>query len=92
MSAKTRKTIKVSLIKEWANELLTDSTMSEEAKSGICTTIEEILHETDNYKGFNYVYWLKEGGSKWVADGREHGQQHRYLYGRGLGEYSRTYY
>jgi hypothetical protein len=87
-----RKTIKVSLIKEWANELLTESTISDETKSGICTTLEEILHETDNYKGFNYVYWLKEGCDKWVADGRDQHQQHKYLHSKGLGEHSRIYY
>ena len=51
-----KKTINVAKILYWANWQLarTDSEADDAYKQGICHMIEEILHETGNYKGFGY--------------------------------------
>ena len=52
-----RKTIEVSEMLEWANNHLkrTDEYADAKFKAGICNTIEKILHDTGNYKGFGFI-------------------------------------
>ena len=52
-----RKTIEVLEILNWANDSLAreDEFATSKFKAGICTTIEKILHSTNNYKGFMFL-------------------------------------
>lgn len=54
---KGRKTIEVSTMVEWANKQLarTDEYADVGFKSGIATTIERMLHNTNNYQGFMFI-------------------------------------
>jgi hypothetical protein len=54
---KGKKTIEVSVMLEWANNQLsrTDEWANVGFKSGICTTIEQILFQTKNYRGFGFI-------------------------------------
>ena len=70
----TKKTMQVESIKEYCNELLAGKVednkwLNPQARIGIATVLEHILHETGNYHGFNYVEWLDGGCEKWRADG-----------------------
>jgi hypothetical protein len=55
--AKSKKTIEVSTMLDWANEQLkrTDEFATVAFKAGIATTIERILFNTNNYKGFGFI-------------------------------------
>lgn len=83
------KTLKVSEALEYANKLLNNPKLSQEFKHGVCTMIEHTLHDTDNYGGFQYTYWAKQGYKEWKEAG-EPGfpEKQKYL---GL-EYDRHYY
>jgi hypothetical protein len=52
-----RKTFEVQKVKESVNEQLsrTDEYATKEFKIGLCTVLEKILWETDNYKGFSFI-------------------------------------
>lgn len=65
-----RKTVEVSKLVQWANQHLkiTDDWQKDQ-RWGVIGLVERALHETDNYKGFNYLSREFECG----ADG------HRYL-------------
>ena len=54
---KGRKTVEVKGMVEWANKQLarTDEYADVGFKSGVCTTIEEILHISNNYQGFGFI-------------------------------------
>tara|TARA_B100002019_G_C20930662_1_gene431971 strand:- start:168 stop:422 length:255 start_codon:yes stop_codon:yes gene_type:complete len=51
-----RKTVNVLTLLEWANKNLArdDEFATVDFKSGICTMIEMVLHESDNYAGFMF--------------------------------------
>jgi hypothetical protein len=52
-----KKTIEVTEMLDWANEMLarTDVYADSKFKAGICTAIESILTKTGNYKGFGFL-------------------------------------
>ena len=52
----SRKTVNVLTLLEWANKNLAreDEFATVDFKSGICTMIEMVLMETDNYAGFMF--------------------------------------
>jgi hypothetical protein len=52
-----KKTIEVTEMLDWANEMLarTDVYADSKFKAGIATTIESILTKTGNYKGFGFL-------------------------------------
>ena len=52
-----RKTIEVTEMLDWANEMLarTDVYADSKFKAGISTAIESILMKTGNYKGFGFL-------------------------------------
>ena len=59
----SRKTIGVKELLEWANHQLgrTDEYADEKFKAGICSMIEEVLHSSENYMGYNnYVGGVTE--------------------------------
>ena len=50
-----RKTVKVDELVNWANHQLArkdDYALKDGFKSGICVTIETVLHYTNNYRGY----------------------------------------
>lgn len=64
-----RKTIEVSKVLEDANRQLRRTDLSDETRLAIAMMLERVLFATGNYKGFNYVAWVDEGGyRRWHAD------------------------
>jgi len=55
--AKSKKTTHVKALIQHANEQLarTDQFATKDLKSGICLMIEHVMHETNNYDGFQFV-------------------------------------
>ena len=51
-----RKTVDVLMLLEWANKNLAreDEFATVDFKSGICSMIELVLHESGNYEGFTF--------------------------------------
>lgn len=54
---KGKKTIQVESLKIWANNSLKreDEFADQKFKAGICTAIERILMDSDNYRGFQFL-------------------------------------
>lgn len=52
-----KKTVNVERFKNYANQMLAskDSYSTKDFKSGICSMIETVLHETGNYQGFMFL-------------------------------------
>lgn len=61
-----RKTIAVERIKEVVNEQLKNDNISQEAKKELCSVLETVLFETDNYNGFNHLKWINGGSAEWM--------------------------
>ena len=55
---KPSKTIEVKKIREYVNDRLECDTIDRDTKIVLCNMLEDILMATNNYHGFNYVYWL----------------------------------
>lgn len=55
--AKKKKTLGVSQLLDYANLQLkrTDPEATKDFKSGVCTMIERVLHDTGNYNGFMFI-------------------------------------
>ena len=55
--AKKKKTLGVSHMLDYSNNQLarTDDFASMDFKTGVCTMIERILHDTGNYNGFMFL-------------------------------------
>jgi hypothetical protein len=66
--ANKRATVRVSVLKAKFNDYLRQG-ISESERKALCVAIENVLHETGNYQGFNYVDWLEGGADRWRADG-----------------------
>lgn len=49
------KTISVGHVLERVNTQLASNEIPEQTKWGICSLIENILHDSGNYAGFNYI-------------------------------------
>lgn len=59
-----RKTYKIETLIEKVNGMLMGSAPDEgEARQGMATVLESVLHETGNYRGFSYL------PTEWKADG-----------------------
>jgi hypothetical protein len=86
---KSRKTIEVSKVVDMANKMLANEDISQQEKSGIACLLEEVLHATNQYQGFNSLYWLTVGYKKWVEAGKpDFPEKHKFL-GQ---EWDRHYY
>ena len=81
------KTMRISEIKNYVNSILEDSKISQESKKEFCVFLENILHSTKNYNGFNFIEWVNGGCDKWREDGRP-SDNSKYI-GK---EYNRIYY
>lgn len=100
--SRKKKTFEVEKFKEYVNIQLarTDEYATEEFKSGLCIALQEVLHRTGNYNGFNDLYWLETGFNEWRTIGKETEdweEKKKYIYGspcskyRGS-KYARRYY
>ena len=100
--ARKKKTFDVLAFKDYVNNQLTrtDEHATEDFKSGLCVVLQEVLHRTGNYNGFNDLYWNEIGWKEWRTIGKETEdweQKKLFIYGtpdskyRGS-KYSRRYY
>ena len=86
MFPRRRKTIQIEWIRTRVNEMLATSLCSPEERMAMASVLTMILHETGNYRGFNYIEWLQDGHEQWKADGKPHdntpylGDQSRRVY------------
>jgi hypothetical protein len=80
------KTMNVSEFREHINYLLTCD-FTQEEKKAFCLVLQDVLHSTRQYNGFNYSAWNNGGFLQWRKDG-EPKDNTPYL---GL-EYDRYYY
>ena len=51
-----RKTFNVEYFKDYVNSKLVLYCVSDDEKYGLITALDHVLHETENYKGFGYVF------------------------------------
>jgi hypothetical protein len=57
----------------------------------LCHSIEYVLHQSGNYRGFQYIHWLKDGCKQWEGAGKpEYPEQGKYV--TGGKEFCRKYY
>lgn len=55
-----RKTFSVADLHTWIEERLVSEHLSTDHKRGMINVLDHILHKTNNYKGFGYVYFDDE--------------------------------
>lgn len=67
-----RQTFRVEDFKAYINKQLTrtDEGMTTKKREGLCMTLEHVLHETGNYKGYNDLYWWETGSKLWEEAGK----------------------
>ena len=63
-----KKTFKVENFKNIINEKLALTSINQEQKQALTVVLERVLHDTNNYRGFNYLQWLNGGSEKWQAE------------------------
>ena len=86
------KTLKIEWLKDLVNEYIENPNTTHLERKALCTVIETVLHETGNYEGYNYNYWLDVGFDEWLADGEPEKDKGKYLYGE-TGDYlNRRYF
>jgi hypothetical protein len=88
--SKSKKTIHVDELKQFANQLLANENLSEQEKLGVTHLIEHVLLNTGNYKGFNYLEWLNGGCKQYFIDKESNTEvkPQKYI----TKEYTRVYY
>ena len=100
--ARTKKTFDVETFKDYVNIQLsrTDEHATEDFKSGFCVALEQVLHKSGNYKGYQDLYWEETGWNEWRTIGNQTEdweEKKKFIYGapdskyRGC-KYSRRYY
>jgi len=70
MKKRTRKTVEVKKIKDRINKYLERNTLNQDEKKALCMFLEELLHSTGNYNGYNFLSWMNGGCDQWIKDGR----------------------
>ena len=63
-----RSTIQVATVRQWANEYCARDGGTPEFRRGVMALAMSILHETGNYRGFQYNAWSNGGYRQWIAD------------------------
>lgn len=92
---------------ELSNELLASS-IPQSAKSTICLMVENLLHASNCYGGFNNLHWIHSGCKAWLNAGKPEKNKENFIIGFGganaksrkdesyshaiQGEYSRQYF
>lgn len=69
-----RKTIDIETVKEIANRMLaaedTSTLINNDWRLGVAWLLEELLHKTRNYRGYQHNEWSSGGFSRWCNDGK----------------------
>ena len=68
--AKKRKTIEVEWLRRKVNAMLGRNDITDQFRLGMCQVLEDVLTETNNYRGYGYQDWMNGGYNTWVLDGR----------------------
>lgn len=65
-----RKTVGIAGIKAEVNRLIALPITTRETRKTLGVFLANLLMETGNYHGFNYIEWAQEGGfERWQKDG-----------------------
>lgn len=75
MRRKTRKTVEVKQIRSMINDKLGNKNYSQDEKKSLAMFLEDVLHATNNYQGFNWTAWVGGGCQRWVDAGRPEGPE-----------------
>lgn len=86
--ATARKTYEVQKLKDRINHML-EQDISEDARITLCVLLEDVLHETNNYQGFQHIEWINGGCEQWYKDGEPGFPEKNKYFGP---EYKRRYY
>jgi hypothetical protein len=73
-----RKTFEVRKLVETVNHMLKHSTCSDAERMAMCTVLERVLFDTNNYAGFCYLD-LANGGP-YVSDDTNESRRHYFLH------------
>ena len=70
--SRSKKTVQVGMIKDYANEQLANPNNTMEEKLGIITMIEKVLHMANAYQGYRYLELVNGkapqlGTDEWVS-------------------------
>jgi hypothetical protein len=70
--SRSKKTVQVGMIKDYANEQLANPNNTMEEKLGIITMIEKVLHMANAYEGYRYLELVNGeapllGTDEWVS-------------------------
>lgn len=90
-----RKTIKVKKLVASLNQQLANPNLSQEEKKVICSIIERILLDTNNYSGFTHITWSTGGAKEWfkaMEEGRVKEDDYKAKQEYIGPEYNRIYY
>ena len=74
------KTISVKYVVNKANRMLALDTISANEKKGICHLVESVLHEINNYSGFNYNFWVAIGYEKWTHSEKDENKKDEFIF------------
>jgi|ERR1035437_3652697 hypothetical protein len=88
---KKKATFEVDTFRRYVNDQLqrTDSEATDDFKNGMCLALERILHGSDCYRGFNYLYWLKGGCDEWTNAGQpDFPEKDKFIYGEKGSKYN----
>jgi hypothetical protein len=91
--AKSKKTFNVVDFVLYINEQLAGNDIDQSAKEALCRSVEHVLHKSNNYHGYQYLYWDKQGFTEWLAAGKPEGpEKDKFMYGPSMNRYDRFYY
>ena len=71
---KSRKTFKVENFKNIINEKLALGSINQDEKKALTVVLERVLHDTNNYRGYNNLQWMRGGSEKWNDHLKKHGK------------------
>ena len=69
MTHKPRKTLPIKDLIERANAIMAKDQPAPAHRMTIFSFVQDILMDTGNYRGFNYIHWAESGCKQWRADG-----------------------
>jgi hypothetical protein len=82
---KGKKNVSVERVLDLTNRILESSP---NGSKELCLLVEQILHDTGNYHGYNHWYWARQGYSEWKSAGEPTEDKNRF-YGP---EWKRIYF
>ena len=77
---KAKKTIRIDWLKNHVNQMLKNSTCSDDIRKGFCAVLECALHQANAYKGYNHLDWINGGYEQWCKDNKpDFPEKNKYL-------------